>query len=157
MKGKPFVVIALITVVVFVIGFALAVKKPSEPGPFDGMAATIYLSPTCGCCGNYVAYMKGEGFDVETIYNSDTASVKSKFGIPSNLQACHTTVIGDYIAEGHIPVEGIEKMLDEKPSIRGIALPGMPAASPGMPGSKDFPFDVYELDDSVSPRIFVTI
>jgi hypothetical protein len=39
-------------------------------------------------------------------------------------------------------VAAVERLLKEKPAIRGIALAGMPTGSPGMPGPKEEPFVV---------------
>jgi hypothetical protein len=39
-------------------------------------------------------------------------------------------------------VEGIRKLLADKPKLAGIAIPGMPSGSPGMPGPKEAPFKV---------------
>ena len=44
-------------------------------------------------------------------------------------------------------MEAIEKLLQEKPEIDGIGLPGMPSGVPGMPGPKRAPFDVYQAKD----------
>ncbi len=66
----------------------------------------------------------------------DLAPIKDKYNIPRQLQSCHTSIIGDYFVEGHVPVEAIARLIAEKPDIAGIALPGMPSGSPGMPGAK---------------------
>ena len=73
----------------------------------------------------------------------DMSSVKKEYQIPEHLAACHTAIIGDYFVEGHIPIEAIEKLFEEKPDIDGIALPGMPAGSPGMPGQQREAFIIY--------------
>ena len=106
--------------------------------------ATVVASATCGCCKLYATYLEGEGFDVDLQLKTPTEvqTYKAENGIPAELQSCHTTVIGDYIIEGHIPVEGIEALFSQKPDIKGIALPGMPSSSPGMPGPKLAPFEI---------------
>ena len=70
------------------------------------------------------------------------------------MQSCHTTVIGKYFVEGHMPFEAINKLLSENPDISGIALPGMPSGSPGMPGPQAEPFMVYSIKDGVSTPYF---
>src|SRR3990167_1956093 len=144
----------VIGVVLFIV---VALSAPGEPSKFSGMEATVYMSPTCGCCGNYVAYLTRKGIKVKTVKTNEMQSIKDEMNIPEYLRACHTTVIADYIVEGHIPIEGIDKLLSEKPSIRGIALPGMPAASPGMPGEKTIPFDIYKLQDGEKDELFLSI
>ena len=83
--------------------------------------------------------------------------VKEKYGIPYSMRSCHTTVIGDYFVEGHVPIEAVEKLMLEKPDIKGIALPGMPSGSPGMPGSKQGPFIVYAINKDGSTSEFMRI
>ncbi len=73
--------------------------------------------------------------------------VKDDFDIPEEMRSCHTSVIGEYYVEGHVPVEAIWKLLREQPEIDGIALPGMPDGSPGMPGKKEQPFIIYSIAD----------
>jgi hypothetical protein len=109
--------------------------------------AIVYKSPTCGCCGNYITYLRSKGFDVEVKNVQDADSIKDKYGIPYEMSSCHTTVIGDYFVEGHVPVEAVDKLLTEKPDIDGIALPGMPAGSPGMPGFKRGEFIIHSLNE----------
>lgn len=127
-------------------------NTPQAAGENGGQKVTVYKSLNCGCCGGYVSYLKKNGFEVEVVNQDDMDIIKEKYGIPSNLHSCHTTIAGNYFIEGHIPVAGIEKLLSENPDIKGIALPGMPSASPGMPGPKTGPFEVKQIstDGSVS-------
>jgi hypothetical protein len=83
-------------------------------------------------------------------------TVKQKYNIPLEMQSCHTTIIGEYFIEGHVPYEAINKLLKEQPNIDGIALPGMPIGTPGMPGEKDEPYVIYQLIDGKS-SVFMTI
>jgi len=76
--------------------------------------------------------------------------VKDRFNIPEEMWSCHTSVIGDYYIEGHVPVAAIEKLLAEQPDIDGIALPGMPSGSPGMTGEQEAPFVVYAVADGTT-------
>ena len=72
------------------------------------------------------------------------------------MQSCHTTILGKYFIEGHVPLEAINKLLKEQPDIDGIALPGMPIGTPGMPGEKEEPYVIYQLIDG-KPSVFMTI
>jgi len=38
----------------------------------------------------------------------------------------------------------------------GITLPGMPVGTPGMPGNKPGPLDIYEIGSS-PPKVYATI
>ena len=113
----------------------------------DKPLAMIYKSPTCGCCVGYAGYLERQGFDVKTIMTEDMTSIKETHDIPKNMESCHTVVIDDYFIEGHIPIEAVNTMLAEAPNIDGIALPGMPSGSPGMPGIKNTKFTIYGLSD----------
>jgi hypothetical protein len=71
------------------------------------------------------------------------------------MQSCHTTVVGDYFIEGHVPIEAIDKLLSEKPLIDGIALPGKPYGAPGMRGAKTSDFTIYALSDGRASVFFI--
>jgi rhodanese-related sulfurtransferase len=109
--------------------------------------AIVFKSSSCGCCVGYSAELENQGFIVETKNTMDMNSIKQRYNIPRDMESCHTTVIGDYFVEGHVPFEAVEKLLSEKPDIDGIALPRMPAGSLGMPGTKSGPFVVYALSN----------
>jgi hypothetical protein len=119
-----------------------AVTSRTESNPED--LAIVYKSASCGCCNVYQNYLMNMGFKTRAQLVSDS-SIKTKYNIPYSLQSCHTTLIGDYFIEGHVPVEVIEKLLAEKPDIAGIALPGMPSGSPGMPGTKTELWRIYSI------------
>lgn len=106
---------------------------------------TVYASPTCGCCHEYIPYLEANGYKVETVTIDDTTPIKQKYDIPEEAWSCHTGLIDGYVVEGHVPVEAIDELLDKRPKIDGIALPGMPAGSPGMNGTKTGPFEVVAI------------
>ena len=91
--------------------------------------------------------MRAHGFTVRPVPTDDMAAVKQQMGMPQGARSCHTAVIDGYAIEGHVPVEAIEDLLAQRPAIDGIALPGMPAGSPGMPGDKAAPFEVLAVAD----------
>jgi hypothetical protein len=109
--------------------------------------AIVFKSPTCGCCGNYIEYMEEQGYKVKKVNVQDLTEIKERYNIPQDMQSCHTTLIGDYFVEGHVPIESVEKLLTEKPDVDGIALPAMPSGSPGMPGEQTGEFTVYSITD----------
>ena len=113
----------------------------------EPIAATIYKDPQCSCCNNYAAYLRLAGFTVEIVDTADVWSVKQEHGVPDDLASCHTMTIGDYVVEGHAPVATLNRLLEEKPPIKGIALPGMPQGSLGMSGEKEAPFEVFTISD----------
>ena len=105
--------------------------------------ATVYKDPRCGCCNGYVAILRANGFAVAAVNLDDMSPLKRMAGVPDILESCHTTVIDGYVVEGHVPLAAIDRLLRQKPAIKGIALPGMPAGSPGMGGRKERPFEIY--------------
>jgi hypothetical protein len=121
------------------------------------VAVTLYKNPECGCCEGYVDYLRHHGFEVASKATNDLAEISRKAGIPAELQGCHTAFIGDYVVEGHVPVEAINKLLAERPAIKGITLPGMPAGSPGMPGEKIGPFTIHAVGQDGKPSVFMTL
>ncbi len=108
--------------------------------------AVVYRSTTCGCCLGYIAELKKQGFDVDvrSLREAEMVPIKNRFGLPAENQSCHTTVIGGFFIEGHVPMEAVEKLLVEKPAIDGSGLPGMPLGTPGMSGVKQAPYEVYQ-------------
>lgn len=112
---------------------------------FVGQKITVFKSQSCGCCDLYVNYLEKQGFSVEVQDMLDLSNVKKELKVPQEVRSCHVSKVDDYFVEGHVPVEAITKLLKEKPDILGIALPGMPSGSPGMPGSKKEPFVVYAV------------
>ncbi|HLD06606.1 MAG TPA: DUF411 domain-containing protein [Candidatus Nanoarchaeia archaeon] len=129
----------------------------SGSGKFAGTEAVIYRSSSCGCCSAFGSYLQGKGYQVKSVTQEYLAPIKKQYGVPPSLETCHTTVIGGYFIEGHVPVEAIEKLLAEKPDIKGIGLPGMPSASPGMPGSKQGPFTIsaVQRDGRITPFMVI--
>lgn len=112
------------------------------------IAMTVYKSPTCGCCGKWVEHMEEAGFEVTVDDFADMSMIKEQHGIQPDLQSCHTAIVGDYIIEGHVPADAIERLLAEQPDIAGLVVPGMPIGSPGMEvdGYEDAPFTVFAFD-----------
>lgn len=125
-------------------------KKPSGP------EIIVYKDPNCQCCDFWVSYLEKNGFKVKVESVSNLEPVKDKYGIPSSLRSCHTALIDGYIVEGHVPIEAINKLLTEKPKIKGIALPGMPAGSPGMGGLKQAPFEIFSFGEKGISK-FITL
>ncbi|MBF0126480.1 MAG: hypothetical protein HQM02_04630 [Magnetococcales bacterium] len=133
------------------VSLAQGAEVSSPPLPRDARAALVYKSPYCGCCTGYVDFLKEQGVAVEVESVMDMEPVKRSLGIGKEMESCHTTRIGGYIVEGHVPLHILRRLLTEKPDIPGIALPGMPTGVPGMPGAK-VKWTVYTLE--TPPRVF---
>lgn len=116
---------------------------PSRPaGP---PSITVYHSPTCGCCKEWVKHLQQNGFPVKSIEQADVTPIKTELGVPKKLVSCHTALVAGYVIEGHVPAADIKRLLAEKPKVAGLTAPGMPPASPGMDMGKD-PYDVLTFD-----------
>jgi hypothetical protein len=98
----------------------------------EGKTMTVYKSPSCGCCSKWVDIMKSKGFKVKTIETNEVNTIKQKAGLQAGQTSCHTAFVDGYVVEGHVDYSAVKKMLDEKPNIIGITVPGMPIGSPGM-------------------------
>ena len=116
----------------------------------------VFKTPSCGCCYGYVLFLEEEKFKVKQTDMRSLHTIKQKYNIPVEMQSCHTTIMGKYFIEGHVPFEAVEKLLKEQPDIDGIALPGMPIGTPGMPGDKEEPYVIYQLVDG-NFSVFMTI
>ena len=115
---------------------------------------TVYKSPTCGCCKNWAAHMRANGFTVKAIDVADVTSYKLAHGISPALASCHTALVDGYVIEGHVPAQDIRRLLRERPRIAGLAAPGMPAGSPGMEqGSQDH-YNVLSFDKAGKTSIY---
>ncbi len=117
---------------------------------------TVFYSPDCTCCVEYIPYLKRNGFDVSEEQDySKRIDILEENRIPNEMASCHTSIIEDYFAEGHLPVEVIDELLGERPEISGISLPGMPQGSPGMPGFKNKDWTIYSLEDDLFSEFMV--
>jgi hypothetical protein len=115
--------------------------------------ATLYKNPQCGCCEGYADYLRQNGFKVTVKPTHDLSLIKRKYGVAEKFEGCHTTIVGGYVVEGHVPLKTLNKLLTEKPKIKGISLPGMPQGSPGMMGQKTAPFAIFELTEG-APKVY---
>ena len=115
----------------------------------------VYRSPSCGCCGGWIDYMKKQGFQTKAILTSDIEAVKQKYHVPDRLASCHTAIIDGYVVEGHVPVHDVKRLLQEKPNVAGISVPQMPVGTPGMEmGDRKDPFTVFSFDRQGRAKAF---
>ena len=134
---------------------AQALTAPTRAFAAASIPVTLYKNPQCSCCEAYAQYLDQNGFKVEVKATNDLAEISRKAVIPADVEGCHTSFIAGYVVDGHVPVKTIRKLLDEKPAIAGITLPGMPPGSPGMPGDKTASLIVYAVSkNGASPHVF---
>lgn len=120
----------------------------SAAGP-QPAAMTVYRDPSCGCCEAWAGIARQAGYQVEVVDHSDMPAIKRRYGVPEELLSCHTTVVGGYAIEGHVPLDDVKRLLKKRPAqVKGIAVAGMPLGSPGMevPDGTTQSFEVMAFD-----------
>lgn len=114
----------------------------------------VYKTPTCGCCTAWMDHLKTHGFEVEAVDLHDLTQIKQRHGVTRELASCHTAVIDGYVIEGHVPATDIKRLLETRPDIVGLTVPGMPMGSPGMEGPVSQPYDVLSFDKAGATKVF---
>jgi hypothetical protein len=116
---------------------------------------TVYKDPACGCCTKWVAHLQASGFAPQAHDRSDMDALKDSLGVPKALRSCHTAVVGKYVIEGHVPASDLKRLLaSTPPKTLGLAVPDMPAGSPGMEmGGRADKYDViaFAADGTTRP------
>ena len=118
---------------------------------------SVSKSPTCGCCGAWIDHMRTAGFEVEVqdVGDEALAALKSRLGMAPEHTSCHTAEFDGYFVEGHVPAEDVKRLLAERPEARGLAVPGMPAGSPGMEmGDMRDPYDTLLIGRDGQATVF---
>ena len=103
-----------------------------------------------------MGHLRASGFPVKEENVPDVTPTKRRYTVPERLEACHTALVEGYVIEGHVPADLIDRLLLERPRAIGLAVPGMPAGSPGMdsPGQKSEPYQVLLFDRSGKTTVF---
>jgi len=116
-------------------------------GPRGATPITVYKSASCGCCAKWVDHLRANGFTPTVHDEADMDAIKDDMGVPKDLRSCHTALLDKYLVEGHVPASDLQRLLKEKPAIAGLAVPGMPASTPGMamPGDTHEPYEVVSF------------
>ena len=117
-------------------------------------AVEVYKSPACGCCGKWAKHLRTNGFAVNIHDVADIDAFRAKAGVPAVLAACHTALVGSYVVEGHVPAADIRQVLIERPKALGLAVPGMPAISPGMDAPHGPGYNVLLFQADGAPRVY---
>ncbi len=123
----------------------------------DGPEVVVYKSPTCGCCVKWARILEDAGFAVRARDMVNMGAIKAEYGVTREIYSCHTAIVeGRYVIEGHVPVEQIQRLLQEQPDITGLAVPAMPIGSPGMEGPNPVQYDVLAFDSS-GTTVYATV
>lgn len=140
----------------FALGAVLAGFSASPALADGGKSMTMYKSPTCGCCGGWADHMRASGYEVTEKAVDDMDVVKQMFGVPGDLLSCHTAVVDGYVVEGHVPAADVDRLLAERPAVKGLSAPGMPADAPGMDANTGEPYDVVTFDEAGATGVYAT-
>ena len=133
---------------------ALMTAAPAQAAAGAKPLATVFKNPQCSCCEAYGQYLGKAGYEVKIVTTHDGPLIRQRQGIPAQLEGCHTTLIGGYFVEGHVPAQNIDRLLSERPEINGISLPGMPPGTPGMGGPKMEPFTISAVASGGQRSVF---
>ena len=108
----------------------------------ESPAILVHKDPNCSCCAGWVRHLKDAGFAVRVEETTNLQPVRNRLGVPADLAACHTAEVDGYVLEGHVPAVAVRRLLEQRPTAIGLAVPGMPAGSPGMDGGTPKRYDV---------------
>lgn len=136
---------------------AVAVLPVAGAARAAGESMVVYKDPNCGCCHAWADAMKKAGFAVQVEDVEDMDAVKKRFNIPADMQGCHTATIGGYYVEGHVPLEAVRRLNDERPDIAGISVPGMPAGSLGMGDDPKATYDVVSINKDNTSSLYLAV
>lgn len=133
---------------------ALLLTIFAKPAVASATIMTVHKNPNCGCCHLWADAMRKAGFDVRLNDLGDLALIKSRLGVPGELEGCHTAEVEGYFLEGHVPLSSVRKLLADRPAVRGLAVPGMPSGSLGMGDDPSASYDVVAVPLSGKPYLF---
>jgi hypothetical protein len=118
-----------------ILGVTAALALAGRASAAEPVHIAVTKGPGCSCCEGWAKHLREAGFAVTVSESTELDALKAKLGIPADLRTCHTASVGNtgYILEGHVPAPAVRYLLHEKPqNVTGLAVPGMPAGSPGM-------------------------
>lgn len=148
-RGRYRVAAVGVLVALIIGGFTLALPRGAAAGEI-----TVYKSRSCLCCGKWIEHMRTAGFRVTEENRDDVSAVKRQHGVPSTMYSCHTSVAAGYVIEGHVPADLVERVINERPNVAGLALPGMPAGAPGMEGVGKVTYEVLAFSRTGEPTTY---
>ena len=137
----------------------LAIAAPlaifSFAAPAAAAVINVVKTASCGCCGKWVKHLRKHGHDVRVTDVEDVTPTRKRLGVPDDLRSCHTSSVGKYALEGHVPAADIARLLKERPVAAGLAVPDMVAGSPGMEmAGKHSPYKVMLFTRNGKRRVF---
>ena len=147
----------VITAAVVLLGAAPMAQDAKRAGTTALPTVTVYRTPTCGCCGKWVQHLQAAGFTVSDHIVQTLNKAQGRERVPEQLRSCHTAHVGRYVVEGHIPADVVKDLVRKRPNVEGIAVPGMPAGSPGMESPYPVAYEVIAFDKKGTRSTFARI
>ena len=130
-----------------------ATRAGAAPAPM-----TMWRDPGCGCCTQWAKRMETAfARPMRIIDAPNMDAVKQARGVPQDLRSCHTAMVEGVIVEGHVPPEDIKRLIARRPKgVLGLAVPGMPAGSPGMDVGHDHKqaYEVFAFSSGGKRSVF---
>ena len=143
---------------------APATKQPPKAAasevPPALLTVTVFKDPSCGCCDGWIKHVQENGLSVAVEHPDVLEDVFADHDIPVDLQSCHLTRnTAGTIFVGHVPVRFVlEYLADPTEGSRGLAVPAMPAGTPGMEMDDQFdPYEVLLLNEDGSASVFAKV
>ena len=136
--------------------FALALLSGANAFAQGAPRVEVFKNASCSCCGGWVEHLRENGFEVTTHNIDNVPANREKLGMPEQLDSCHSAKVGGYVIEGHVPATDIQRLLKEKPKALGLAVPSMPAGSPGMESPRPVRYDTLLVKRNGSSSVFAS-
>lgn len=116
------------------IGGAAALPLLPRAAAASAGGFVMWRDPGCGCCVEWAKRIEAAfGRKLPIVESGNMAAVKKAQGVPDALHSCHTALIRGVVVEGHVPPADIKRLIASgNKAVKGLAVPGMPAGSPGM-------------------------
>ena len=120
-----------------------------------GATLRVLKARGCGCCDLWVAHLRDNGFTCAVEEYADLTPLKDRLGVPAQLRSCHTALLDEYVIERHVPALALTHLLTRRPPFAGLAVPGMPTGSPGMPGEPVEEYAVIAFNRTGQGEVFM--
>jgi hypothetical protein len=154
---KPTTVTVLVLVVASAVMTVSAQSSRAKAPAAPAKDVRVFKQVGCGCCELWAQHMRKAGFTVTVSEAPDLERIKREQSVPASMGSCHTSLVGGYVIEGHVPADVVQQLLTERPKVKGIVVPGMPIGSPGMEqGSTKQRYSVFTVDAAGQTSLYAT-
>ena len=157
MFRQPTVTAVALMVATAVISVSAQSSRAKTPPAAPAKDVRVFKQVGCGCCELWAQHMRKAGFTVTVTEAPDLDRIKREQNVPASMGSCHTSMVGGYVVEGHVPADVVQQLLTERPKVKGIVVPGMPIGSPGMEqGTTKQRYSVFTFDAAGQTALYAT-